>query len=53
MFHDWTTQLIKFSDQQKGTESATATSYRPDKNKIKKKHWKVGITVSKNTLQYK
>ena len=47
MFHDSTTQLIKFSDQQKGTESATATSYRPDKNKIKKSTGKFELQFPK------
>ena len=36
MFYDSKTQLIQFTDQQKGTKNVTRTICRPDKNKVKK-----------------
>ena len=36
MFYDSKTQLIQFTDQQKGTKNVTCTICRPDKNKVKK-----------------
>ena len=36
MFYDSKTQLIQFTDQQKGTKNVTFTTCRPEKNKIKK-----------------
>ena len=53
MFCDLKTQLIQFTDQQKGTKNVTCTMCRADKNKVKKKYCKVGIKRSENILQYK
>ena len=36
MFYDSKTQLIQFTDQQKGTKNVTCRICRPDKNKVKK-----------------
>ena len=36
MFSDPNTQLIQFTDQQKGTKNVTCTIYRLDKNEVKK-----------------
>ena len=36
MFYYSKTQLIQFTDQQKGTKNVTCTICRPDKNKVKK-----------------
>ena len=47
VFHDSKTQLIKFSDLLKGTKNATATSYRPDKSKIKKSTGKLELQFPK------
>ena len=52
MFYDSKTQLIQFTDQQIGTKNVTCTICRPDKKKLKR-YWKIGIKLSKNTLQYK
>ena len=52
MFYDSKTQLIQFTDQKK--ETKMWLSQIADQIKIKlKKYWKVGIKLSKNTLQYK
>ena len=51
MFYDSKTQLIQFTDQQKGTENVTCTICRPDKNKVKKSTGKLGLNL--NTFQYK
>ena len=53
MLYDSKTQLIQFTDQQKGTKNVTCTICRPDKNKVLEKYWKIGIKLSKNSLQYK
>ena len=53
MFYISNTQLIKLSDQQKGTKKVTCAICRPDKKKSQKKYWKVGIKLSINTLYYK
>ena len=43
MFYDSKTQIIQFTDQQKGTEN-------PGKIEAKSKQWKAGTELSKNTL---
>ena len=52
MFSDPNTQLIQFTDQQKGTKNVTCTIYRLDKNKVKKSTGMLELNFSK-TLQYK
>ena len=49
MFYDSKTQLIQFTDQQKGTKNVTCTNCRPNKNKVKT----FRIKLSENRLQYK
>ena len=47
MFYDSKTQLIQFTDQQKGTENVTCTICRPDKNKVKKGSGKLELNFPK------
>ena len=47
MFYDLKTQLIQFTDQQKGTKNMTCTMCRADKNKVKKSTAKLELNVPK------
>ena len=45
MFYGLKTQLIQFTDQQKGTKKAACTICRPDKNKGEKSTGKLELSV--------
>ena len=47
MFYDSKTQLIKFSDRQKGTKNVACTICRPDKNKVNKSARKLELNFPK------
>ena len=47
MFYNSKTQLIQFTDQQKGTKNVTCTICRPDKNKVKKSTGKLELKFPK------
>ena len=47
MFYDSKTQLIQFTDQQKGTKNVTYTIFRPDKNKVEKSTGKLELNFPK------
>ena len=51
MFYDSKTQLIQFTDQQRGTKNVTSIICRPDKNKVKESTGKLGLNL--NTFQCK
>ena len=47
MFYDSKTQLIQFTDQQKGTKNVTCTICWPDKNKVEKSTGKLELNFPK------